>query len=77
MPTDLEKQELKKWAQVAHVSPAAGLEDMKIQAIDDFLGKIKPLDLSTNNGDIREDAQWRDGWNSCLEFLRQLNRGKL
>ena len=31
--------------------------------------KVRYKELSTNNGDIRKDAEWRDGWNSCFRIL--------
>lgn len=36
---------------------------------------VKWLDPTTNNGDIRSDAEWGRGWNACREYFLNLNRG--
>ncbi len=33
---------------------------------------IKRKDLTTNNGDIRRDAEYRAGWNACLDAQHKL-----
>lgn len=43
---------------------------IKKQWKEDLLSSVGEKDLHTNNGDIRQDAQWRAGWNACLAVLR-------
>lgn len=51
--------------------PETSLARLKAEAKGELLSTVRELDLTTNNGDIRRDAEWRDGWNQCLRELRR------
>lgn len=52
------------------------LARLKAEAKGELLSTVRELDLTTNNGDVRRDAEWRAGWNQCIRELRRQAKGE-